>query len=186
LLKKQREAVQRNATDQQIEDLSRASRTNFRREAISTKETPKRGAVSLMMGLGFLAVGPSLVLIYLSTRPLMRLRAEPPPEFLDTPRDWNAKRRAAEEQLARAYWSSAVRHLQPSYQFGTKLPDEPLPEFKIEDKDSPENLKDDPVARARYWQKLRQIWILPQAWEKSNGWNTDWIRKLSAVFAKDG
>ena len=51
---------------------------------------------------------PLVFVVYLSTRPTYQLQEEPPPEFLRAQSDWPPKRRAAEEQLARAYWKCAV------------------------------------------------------------------------------
>jgi hypothetical protein len=91
-----------------------------------------------------------------------------------------------EEQLARAYWERAVRDVQAKYNFGTNLPSEPPAEFGVEEKDlSGSSPKVDPFARARYWGKLRQVWVLPEAWEKSSRWNTDWIRSaLQSAHSK--
>jgi len=79
--------------------------------------------------------------------------------------------------LARAYWELAVQDVQTKYGFGASLPDEPPAEFRVEEKGlSGSGPKVDAVARGRYWEKLRRIWVLPEAWEKSSGWNPDWIR----------
>jgi hypothetical protein len=52
-------------------------------------------------------IAPVLVFIFLSIQPPMRLRPDPPAEFFEVRQDWSAKRRAAEDRLARSYWESA-------------------------------------------------------------------------------
>jgi len=127
-------------------------------------------------GLWLLAI-PLGLFILLSIRPVMRLRVEPPAEFLDMQFGrWDAKRRAVEERVARAYWERAVQLVQWKHSFGTPLPDNPPPEFNIEGKGFQRgSVEAGPVTRARYWKKLRDAWVLPQAWDKSYEWNTDWI-----------
>src|SRR5439155_2487152 len=91
---------------------------------------------------------------------------------------WDAKRRAGEERLARAYWDRAVRFVQWKYQFGAKLPEEPLPEFNVAEVSLPGRLsKIDAQSRIQYWRRLRLVWPLPEAWEKSYEWNSQWLWK---------
>ena len=95
-------------------------------------------------------------------------------------------RDALEKSSWRAYWERAVRDVQAKYKFGTNLPDEPSGEFKVEEKGlSGGSPKVDPAARARYWGKLHQVWVLPETWEKSFRWNIDWIRSaLRSAYSK--
>jgi general secretion pathway protein A len=123
------------------------------------------------------------IFIFLSVRPERQLRSAPPVAFFEESPEWNAKRRATEERLAMAYWGSAVRQIQQKYQFRTKLPDDPPPEFNAEGVALPSAaLKDDSASRARYWRKLRQVWGLPQIWEKSYGWSTDWLDSIRKIL----
>ncbi len=117
--------------------------------------------------------------VFLSVRPERQLRPAPPVDFFDENAEWNAKRRATEERLAVAYWESAVRQIQQKYEFRAKLPDDPPPEFNAEGSALPSGTpKNDSSTRTRYWRKLRQVWGLPQAWEKSYGWSTDWVDSI--------
>jgi hypothetical protein len=184
LLKNQREAIQK-----QFDDFSQARLQEHRWEFTRVEHAPKHRVGSLRAGLkvalGLVAMTLILPGIYVVSAPsVTRLRAEPPAGFFDERADWSAKRRAREEQLARAYWERAVRDVQ--YKYGMNLPDEPPDEFKVEEKGlSGTSPKVDPVARARYWGKLRQVWVLPEAWEKSFGWNTDWIRSaLQSAYSR--
>jgi len=144
---------------------------------------PKRSRRTLFATLGMLValVAPVLTVVYMSTRPVMRLRTEPPTDFVETNPSWNAKRRSAEAEVARAYWSSALENVQQLYHFGMNLPDEPPASFNV----SPDvamsgvGKADAAAARTRYWQKLRNVWGQPEAWEEAYGWHTDWMTSVS-------
>ena len=75
---------------------------------------------------------------FLSYRPVMRLKAELPPGFAEVRKEWNAERRAAEEGTARAYWQLALNVVQSQHAYGTKLPENPFPEFKLDEREFPE------------------------------------------------
>jgi len=185
LLKKQVEVIRK-----QIEEFSKARLEEHHSEFSRVEHAPNRRVggprTGLKVGLGSVATALILVGIYASALPVIRLRAEPPAGFFDKRPDWSAKARTREEQLARAYWERAVRNVQAKYKFGTNLPDEPPAEFTVEEKGlSGSSPKIDPAARARYWGKLRQVWVLPEAWEKSSGWNMAWIRSaLQSAYSK--
>ena len=105
----------------------------------------------------------------------MKLRAEAPAQFPGTSPEWSSKRRAAEEQVAKAYWQCALQELPAKYDYGMTLPEEPPAEFKVDPKDVPGGaVKADPAARTRYWHKVRDAWASPQAWEATS-LNSDWI-----------
>ncbi len=145
------------------------------------------GAEPVKLGRGPRAktkIGTGLVLLiivggvftFLSYRPVARLRSDPPKSFIDTHKGWDAKRQAAEERVARAYWSVAIENVQLKYPFGSALPDDPPPDFSIADKDLPTGgFEKSPATRARYWQKIRETWGLPQAWDKSYRWTLMWF-----------
>ena len=134
-------------------------------------------AVTLVLLLLLVPVG---VVVYLSTRPVMRLRAEPPAGFVDSNPKWNAKRAASEDQVGRAYWDAAVQNVQPIYHYGTSLPTTPPVSFEVDPETlAASGIKVDATAeRAHYWQKLRELWDQPATWEQSFGWNTEWINNL--------
>lgn len=126
------------------------------------------GVVALVIVLGLLA--------YLSYRPVTRLRPDPPASFLEMRKEWDAKRREAEERAARAYWQQALQVIQVKYEYGTPLPAEPPGEFNLDKKDFPSgSLEASPATRARYWERLRVVWNSPRAWEKSYEWSTAWL-----------
>lgn len=157
----------------------------------STRPHPQPIAGGLLLKVGLLCCAgiiPVALFVFLSVRPVTRLRMEPPAEFVDSRTGWTAKRRATEERFARDYWKCAWQQLQWTYPFGTRLPDEPPVEFKIEDDTLPgQRLGADISTRARYWRRLQQLWPRPEVWEESHEWNTDWIRGVwTSLRAKLG
>ena len=129
------------------------------------------------------AVAPTILFIYLANRPVMQLRVDPPAEFLSAVNEAAPERRANEERTARAYWDWAYLHLQHKYPFAAQLPEDPPMEMeadgndfhnvkanKREERSDPPDLEAE-VTKRRYWQKLRQVWAMPQAWEKSSLWD---------------
>ena len=126
---------------------------------------------------------PLGVFVALSVRPVWRLHVDASPEFLQPDPSWNAKRRASEEEVARGYWKSAVGAVQWEYGFGSTLPATPPEDFRVEEANPHmEGLERDPATRARYWAKFRQVWLLPQTWERSYGWDTGWVlRTITGV-----
>jgi hypothetical protein len=112
---------------------------------------------------------------FFSTQSVMRMRTDPPAEFVDP--NANPSHRDIEEQLARAYWNSTVLEVQRTYKFGTVLPEAPPPEFQIQPKDGI-NISSKPIldsSRDRYWQRLRKVWDNPQIWHETYEWDPNWI-----------
>jgi hypothetical protein len=124
----------------------------------------------------FILILPIGLFVALSVRPVMRLRVDAPAKFLEPDAAWDARRRVAEEELARGYWKSVVGSVQWEYGYGTNLPSGPPDDFRVEESGlHTEGLERDPATRMRYWAKFRQVWIMPQTWEKSYGWDTGWV-----------
>jgi hypothetical protein len=159
-------------------ELHTAGPSNPQEAVIPTQDNPGINAAVhaiLRAAVRLLPVTPILLFITLSIRPMMYLRTDPPPEFFEGLQDLDSSQRAEEERQARAYWDSAVRHVQMRYEAGTTLPEEPPPDFKVENLRSTSNSpQSDSEARSRYWRKLRQVWKLPQVWQKSYVWDTGW------------
>ncbi len=172
-------------------ELYRASPPNFREESTQPQGVPTRLEdvvhATLRAAIWLLPIAPILLFVMLSIRPVMYLRTDPPAEFFEGTQDSNTTQRVTEEHLARAYWDSAIRYVQPKYEFGTNLPDQPLPEFKLEGTGVRDgSSKNDSDARGRYWRRLRQVWTRPQAWEKSYVWDTGWIDAALASLQRAG
>lgn len=124
---------------------------------------------ALALILGFLFV-------YRSTRPVMRLSAEPPPAFYAYNHTWDHQEKQRERRLALAYWNVAVRRIQGHYSPGRPLPANPPPQFRVANAAS--TLEADVVAgRVHYWYRLRKVWNQRDAWVVSYGWHTDWVER---------
>lgn len=117
-----------------------------------------------------------------STRPVMRLRQDPPSEFLNGV-SHRLQHQQAERQLAEAYWQVAVQTIQSTYPSTKPLPALPPPEFKI-GREGVELSSGSEQSRTIYWQQLRRVWDLPEVWVKSFEWNMDWLGSDFASIQK--
>jgi hypothetical protein len=121
-----------------------------------------------------LVVIPAAFFVYQSTRPLMRLQADVPPQFQDVSPGARSSHRASDERVARAYWNCAVTLVQWRYTYGTPLPQDPPDDFRIDAKTYGADLAGEGT-RLRYWSKLREAWLLPECWRQSREWTIAWI-----------
>ena len=132
----------------------------------------------MRLGMWLLLLLPAAIVIVVCYRPVMRLKAQPPPGFVETKKEWDATRQAAEDRAAQAYWQLAINLIQWRYAFGSELPGQPLEGFRLDEKDFPRNsFAAAPATRVHYWNKLRTVWTQPQAWSETYVWNTDWLRE---------
>jgi hypothetical protein len=116
----------------------------------------------------------AVLFVYRSTRPVMRLSAEPPPAFYGYNRNLDQQQRHYERALALAYWNVAVRRIQIQYSPDRPLPADPPPQFRVADASS--TLETDVMAaRVHYWYRLREVWNQRDAWIVSYGWSIDWL-----------
>jgi hypothetical protein len=134
--------------------------------------------------LGFVVLSLVIVVAFLSSRPVMRLRATAPPEFSDIHPEWSADRRNVEERLAGAYWQCAVQVLQWKYSYGSALPEAPPSEFQIDTASLIEPIQIPADHRMRYWRRLQRVWASPQAWRESYEWNLDWATNLVSFLKR--
>jgi hypothetical protein len=165
LMKKQRRIFQDN-----VDLATQATLDRFIRRLTGVEQEHERGSLTAKLAWVLVALAPTILLVYLATRPVTQLRVDPPMEFLSAVNEVAPEHRAAEERVARAYWDWAWLHLQHKYPFPTQLPEDPPLEMEVEGKEFPTGLGAE-VAKHRYWGKLRQVWILPQAWDKSSLWD---------------
>jgi len=128
---------------------------------------------------------PVGVIGFLSHRPvMMRLKPELPPGFVEVREEWNAEQRAAEERTARAYWQLALGIVQSQYAYGTNPPEDPVPEFKLGEREFPEGSSEaSPAMRAKYWKRVREAWPLPQAWQQQHEWTLAWFPEMMTRVA---
>lgn len=155
------------------------------RSGRAAKETGKRRAsvASVAAGaIGVVALAGLLTFAFVNLFPkpteTVQLRSDPPASFLEVRPEWNPRQRAHQEQLARAYWKIAITTLESKYAYGTPLPEQPPPEFQVNEN----GLKDDPATRSYYWDKLRQIWLDPTSWTSANPSSTSWLASLLDRF----
>jgi hypothetical protein len=117
---------------------------------------------------------PAAFFVYQSTRPLMRLQADVPTQFLDAIPGARSNHRAAEERVARAYWNCAVTFVQWRHTYGSPLPQDPTDDFRIDAKTYGADAASE-ASRLHYWNKLREAWLLPASWRQSREWSTAWV-----------
>jgi hypothetical protein len=133
---------------------------------------------AVMALLCLVAVTPPTIAFLLSAQQTMRLRADPPPDFIDSSPDWSPERIQNEKELAREYWQLAVHIVQAEYKYGEDLPVEPPADFHLIEDSRDKRGRTDGEARERYWDKLRQAWGRRESWERIYEWNTEWIYRL--------
>lgn len=138
---------------------------------------------------------PATWFLYYSWRPAYQLRVDMPSQFVDVPAGASATQRAGEERLAHAYWDLARKAFRPRFTYGSALPDDPPPDFKLSlttatapaartrtNVTAPEV----PGSQLRYWRKLQQLWLEPYAWDENRQWSTAWftgpLRRLYINF----
>ncbi|HUZ47008.1 MAG TPA: hypothetical protein VMW54_10265 [Terriglobia bacterium] len=109
------------------------------------------------------------VFFFESIRPVKRLRATAPSDFVHTRPDLGSTKATAQEQVARSYWDVAVEFVQKSYPFGSSLPSTPPSDFRLEEASQS-------GVRTVYWEKLREMWNRPEVWNTSFEWRTDWVQ----------
>jgi hypothetical protein len=119
---------------------------------------------------------------YVALQPQYRLRPDPPPEFIREAHSMSPQKRAAEERIARAYWRCAVTDVQWHYGYAHRLPQNAPVEFMISSQEFGPAASDSD-ARARYWNKLQEVWYMRTVWNKEYGWN---FRSLSEAFEAAG
>jgi len=115
------------------------------------------------------------ILAYASFRVEFRLRARMPAEFFDASR-LPPNKRVSEEKIARAYWKCAVEEVQWKYGYAHRLPDEPPDEFQVTAEEAGAAAHD-PAVRARYWQKVRDVWVISGVWHRQYEWNSVVLRQ---------
>ena len=118
----------------------------------------------------FIVAGVLCIATYASFRTEFRLRSPMPVEFFDASRIPVGKR-AAEEKVASAYWKCAVTQIQWKYGYAHRLPEQPPAEFFVTTAEAG-SAANDSALRARYWQKLRDVWSISSVWHEQYEWNT--------------
>jgi hypothetical protein len=149
----------------------------------------RRGAVAMLT----IAAGLFLIVtvapwgeIFSTPPPVqMHLQVQAPSDFADQSPYWSAKRRTKEEEMAQAYWQAAASSLQMRYPFGSQLPADPAPEFKVDSQYAPSG-RAGTVAetRAHYWGRLRACWSQRRFWVESQPENEALAARLGRVWQR--
>jgi hypothetical protein len=119
--------------------------------------------------------------LYESVHPVMRLRSNPPADFVQVAANHKAPVRAQQESLARSYWTMAAQYVSEKYTYGEALPLNPPADFTL-------SSGQDYATRALYWQRLRALWSEQSVWDTSYQFDTDWVSgALESIrgFVKD-
>ena len=109
-----------------------------------------------------------------------RLTENAPREFRELPVAPGFK---ANPDVANEYWRSAVAIIQWKFPFGTMLPDEPPPEFRLLPGTHTRTAIAD-AARQQYWNKLRQLWSHPELWQRKLDFDVSWAGR-AVLSVKD-
>jgi hypothetical protein len=148
--------------------------------------SPARGIavkLALVAGLFLLMVASVLGLSLSTTHAVIQLQNDPPTEFIDDNPSYNAKRRAREEEVAQAFWRTAVMDLQERYPFGSQLPFDPPEEFQVDKKYAPTGgAKALADMRSFYWDKLRDMWGQRRFWVESQEADSGFAARLRHIW----
>ncbi|MGH9377787.1 MAG: hypothetical protein ACRD1I_03205, partial [Terriglobia bacterium] len=161
---------QRRSAQAQIEEMGRASLERLRKAEPQVMMAPAAASRSSHTLLILVALIPTILFVYLASRPVMRLKPNAPTEFAEAYPELTATHEDTAQKLGQAYWDWAAIHLAPDYPYGSQLPEQPPVLFEADGPSFPTGVQAD-VARTRYWQKLRELWTNPQSWEKVQVWN---------------
>jgi hypothetical protein len=116
-----------------------------------------------------------LLTVFLSAEKRSRLVETPPPQFntLDT-----ANPTDVEAEIAAGYWDCARNVIQYKYHFGASLPVAPPVDFALP-QGGPSKLSAERKQRlrAKYWENLRKVWLLPDTWDHSYTLTFSWIER---------
>jgi hypothetical protein len=140
------------------------------------RQRERRGNSGLVIVLALAGV-----FFYESVHPVLRLRSNPPADFVQAAANRKASVRAQQESVARSYWSLAADFVSGKYSYGDALPVNPPADFTLAS-------GEDYATRALYWQRLRDLWSEQSAWATSYEFNADWIStSLESLreYAKD-
>jgi hypothetical protein len=152
-----------------LDALTQEERARVPRPTFSGKELRSAGLLAAAALFAMVMVGWAA---YFATRPAAQFRNDPPTAFIEQNQNWGPKRRGKEADLAKAYWAAGLRDVENNnYSFGAQLPEDPPPDFTVDDK----SLPDSTAARARYWEKFRESWADPNSWQSGPSSQSEWV-----------
>jgi len=125
---------------------------------------------------GRFSLWPVAILIMLgiigafSIKPTVKLKVDPPPDFLALHAST-----APKASIASEYWHVAERVIQWKYNRTAALPEQMPEEFvRPADVDKPLSAEDR-AARVAYWEKLREEWLRPESWRTVYSIDIGWF-----------
>ena len=113
--------------------------------------------------------------LYESVHPVMRLRSNPPSDFVKAAVNRRAPVRPGQETVALSYWNMASAFVSGKYAYGDALPVSPPADFALSG-------NQDYATRAIYWQRLRELWNQQGVWVTSYQFDTGWISDALESF----
>lgn len=116
----------------------------------------------------------AILFVFGSYRPHSNLKLAMPVSFGQPAAPWTPPNHKTQQDLANAYWSSAVTLTTNNFNRGDNLPQDPPPQYSV----SPTEFGSDansPRVRAFYWSKLQQTWTNSDSWERHYEWDVHWL-----------
>lgn len=115
-----------------------------------------------------------ILFIFGSYRPHSNLQLAMPAAFGQPHAPWTPANHRTADDLALAYWSSAVTLTTNNYNRGDTLPQVPPPQYSVDgNKFGAE--ANSPRVRDFYWSKLQEAWTNPASWERHYEWDVHWF-----------
>ncbi len=139
---------------------------------------PSTGRISLWPAA---VIGFVLVLAALSITPTLRLKAEPPSDFVGL----RAPAGAPQAALAAAYWEVAVRVIRWKYNRASALPEQAPEDFKLVHDMAHPAIAEDGASRLAYWTKLREEWPKPENWQTTLVFDVSWMVRGAQSMTRD-
>lgn len=139
---------------------------------------PSTGRISLWPAA---VIGFVLVLAALSITPTLRLKPEPPSDFVGL----RAPAGAPKAALAAAYWEVAVRVIRWKYNRASALPEQVPEDFRLARDMAQPAIAENGASRLAYWAKLREEWPKPENWQTTLDFDLSWMVKDAQSMSRD-
>jgi hypothetical protein len=111
-----------------------------------------------------------VVLSAISITPSTKLKSDVPADFIALRAGGNAPDAA----LAAHYWKIATGVIQWKYSKASGLPEQAPPDFALATDIGKPLSKTEQLARASYWAKLREEWLVPDNWHTTYALDGHW------------
>jgi hypothetical protein len=122
-----------------------------------------------------------VVLSAVSITPATKLKAEAPADFIALRADGNAPDAA----LAAHYWKIASGVIQWKYNRASALPEQVPADFVLVANSGKPLTMPEQAARAAYWAKLREEWLVPENWHTAYTFDGNWALRSIQFFSNE-